>query len=314
MDTKKEEKNQIPSEILSHLRGLIRDTGLPDTGETLDRFAAIWLEKQRLFEAQTSLLELQNSPSLEREDTRGMLLLTRSGSLISLYAAREDVEEGSAGAEKGAAEGAQESAAEGLSSAVRDFEYAGISLRTDVPELIRGQGVSLLNSPETGAPLEMSGTQIKKTSPIYRIAVCPKGLKPDEQDTRIREATIFITNGFLKINKSLTNPEGTGIDHFTKQNIVAYMADRNDLSRKAVRQILDDYHSMLESAMMMGEKVNLGRIGRLSIGTRPPQKARIGRNPATGEEIVIPAKPARGVPKISFSTHIKERAEPLAEE
>lgn len=279
--------SEIPAEILSHLRGLIRDTGLPDNGETLDRFAAAWMEKQRLFEAQTALLELRDSSSLDGEDPRGMLILTRSGSLISLYAAREGT---------------------------RDFEYAGISMRTDVPDIIRGEGVSLLKGPAAGSSLELSGSGLKKTSPIYRIAVCPEGLKPEEQDTRIREATIFITNGFLKINNSLTNPGNPGIEHFTRQKIISYLAGRNGLTQQTVRRVLDDYLSMLESAMLMGEKVNLGRIGRLSIGTRPPQKARIGRNPATGEELVIPAKPARGVPKISFSAHMKERAEPLAEE
>ncbi|MFP4563770.1 MAG: HU family DNA-binding protein, partial [Spirochaetia bacterium] len=53
---------------------------------------------------------------------------------------------------------------------------------------------------------------------------------------------------------------------------------------------------------------SLGRLGRISIKRRPPQKARVGRNPATGEEMTIPAKPARGVPKISFSKHLKQRA------
>jgi nucleoid DNA-binding protein len=34
----------------------------------------------------------------------------------------------------------------------------------------------------------------------------------------------------------------------------------------------------------------------------------MGRNPATGEEMLIPAKPETGVPKMSFSKHLKERA------
>jgi hypothetical protein len=33
------------------------------------------------------------------------------------------------------------------------------------------------------------------------------------------------------------------------------------------------------------------------------------KHPVTGEEMVVEAKPARGVPKISFSAYLKERAE-----
>ena len=277
-------QNTVPHEILTHLRGLIRDTDLPDTEESLELLIRAWTEKEALFTAQTVNLGMLDLPAVEAGDSRALLLLTNSGSLISLYSQR----------------------GEG-----RDLEYASINLRSDVPGIVRGEKTEVSGSIRTGVSLELSGAPLKKTSPVYRIAVCSGDLDPDEQDTRIREATIFLTNGFVRINKQITNPGEPGVDHFTKMEIISYIAGRNGMSQKAVRQVLDDYLYMLESAMVMGEKVNLGRLGRLFIDTRPPQKARVGRNPATGEELTIPAKPARGVPKISFSRYMKERAEPL---
>jgi nucleoid DNA-binding protein len=61
--------------------------------------------------------------------------------------------------------------------------------------------------------------------------------------------------------------------------------------------------------MLLGDTVSLGRLGRVSVKVRDAQKARVVKHPSTGEEMVVDAKPSRGVPKISFSAYIKERAE-----
>jgi nucleoid DNA-binding protein len=41
-----------------------------------------------------------------------------------------------------------------------------------------------------------------------------------------------------------------------------------------------------------GEKVKIGGVVQIEVRLRPATKARPGRNPATGEEITISAKPA----------------------
>ena len=40
------------------------------------------------------------------------------------------------------------------------------------------------------------------------------------------------------------------------------------------------------------QKVRIGGVVQLTVRVKPAQKARKGRNPATGEEITIAAKPA----------------------
>ena len=297
MKVKREQIDNLPEEIREHLRQLVQrgelksagqagvsNTGLESEEASFERLAAAWIEKEQLFSGQTAALDMQPLPQgdqIEPDDERGMLLLTNSGSLLSLWPATDGR---------------------------REMEYASIPMRSDVPEILRGRSVAIDGPILRGSPARVHDGPLKKTSPIHKVAVFPAELSKDEQAKRTREATIFLTNGFTRINKQTRASESSSVEHFNKQSIVAYIAQRSDLTQKEVRQVIDDYLSMIESGVLLGESVNLGRLGRISIKQRPAQKARVGRNPATGEEITIPAKPAQGVPKISFSSHLKERA------
>lgn len=270
----------LPEHIREHLRSITASSGLPDTEESLERIAENWTIKHRLFLDQTALLSMSAEERFRSDDSRGLLILTYSGSLISLGALGEDG---------------------------RSLEYASIKLRADVPHVLREQNVRLTEDIVRDAPAALTGSSIEQSSNVLEIAVCPAELSVAEQEQRLREATIFLTNGFAKVNRSVTLPSETP-EHFTLRSMVQYVARRHDVSQSTVREIIDDYFSTAEAGMLMGERVPLGRLGRIFVDRREPQKARVGRNPATGEELVIPAKPARWTPKISFSTQVSERA------
>lgn len=280
MKEKNTDYASLPAEIRNHLRGLLKDTDLPDSEESFNRLASAWLEKEKLFTGQIGALDMESSELVPENDERGMLLLTNSGSLVSLWPER-----------KGS----------------RVMEYASIALRSDVPDIVKGGGITIEGVVERSKSLNLKNGPLKQTSPIYRIAVCSTELDVGEQEKRIREATIFLTNGFTRINKKTRELEEGEVEHFTKQSMVAYIAERGDLTQKEVKQVIDDYLYLIETGVLLGESVTLGQFGRISAKIRPPQKARIGRNPSTGEEMTIPAKPAQAVPKMSFSTYFKER-------
>jgi nucleoid DNA-binding protein len=287
MKVKREQIDNLPEEIREHLRQLVRRNELSGQGgeeEAFERLAAAWIEKERLFTGQTAALDMEPADEVAEDDEQGMLLLSNSGSLLSLWPARDGQ---------------------------REMEYASIPLRSDVPEILRGVKVSIDGAIRRGSPARVHDGPLKKTSPVYRIARFSSDLRKEEQEKRIRGATIFLTNGFTRINKQSRDPQNAAVEHFNKQSIVAYIAQRSDLTQKEVKQVIDDYLYMVESGLLLGESVNLGRLGRISIKQRPSQKARVGRNPATGEEMTIPAKPAQGVPKISFSSYLKQRAAEL---
>ena len=91
-------------------------------------------------------------------------------------------------------------------------------------------------------------------------------------------------------------------------SIVSYIASKNGITKKLTKQILEDYLLILESGMLLKEKVKVGKIGQLQLKIKPAQKARVGINPATGEKITIKAKPEVYVPKMSFSKYLKDKS------
>jgi len=71
----------------------------------------------------------------------------------------------------------------------------------------------------------------------------------------------------------------------TKSKIIATLAEKTDLTKKQVAQFLEDLASLAYSEAKNG--FTIPGLGKLVLVKR---KARMGRNPATGEAIHIPAK------------------------
>lgn len=270
---------ELPERIRRHLEAITESSGLPPGAESLKKITENWLAKKRLFVEQREALDMTEESRFAVEDPRALLLLTYSGSLICLGPLTEEG---------------------------RSFEYASIKLRADVPDILVTEGCNLAEDAVVDAPLRFSRCPVESSSEILFIASFDPSLPLSDQQQRLLEAAIFLTNGFIKENQSLT-VQG-GMDHFTMKSIVQYLAKRNSVTQTLARRLLDDYLTMLESGALLGERVPLGRLGRLYLGTRGAQKARVGHNPATGEELLIPAKPETAVPRFSFSKHLKERA------
>lgn len=73
----------------------------------------------------------------------------------------------------------------------------------------------------------------------------------------------------------------------TLKNIGADLAEKHELSKKQVNAILDDLVAHLVKNLKKGNRVRMAGLGILQVRKRA---ARMGRNPATGETIKIPAK------------------------
>jgi nucleoid DNA-binding protein len=88
----------------------------------------------------------------------------------------------------------------------------------------------------------------------------------------------------------------------TQSQLVAAVAERADLSKAEAKRALVALDEVVLDEIGNAEKVKIGGIVQLAVRVRPATKARKGRNPATGEEITIAAKPAS----------VDVRARPLA--
>ena len=73
----------------------------------------------------------------------------------------------------------------------------------------------------------------------------------------------------------------------TKSQIVSHFAGKFELSKKSFAAILEEVAALAVSETKKTGSFTLPGIGKLVLVKR---KARIGRNPATGEAIKIPAK------------------------
>ena len=189
------------------------------------------------------------------------------------------------------------------------MEYASIELRTDVPHLavVRWRRARVRPRRWRSGAAPRAG-RLQAPPRFSTIAACDPAVPAEEQEKRIREATIFLTNGFVRINRTVTRPGRDFPEQLTMKSIVTYLARKNELSQKQTRQLLDDYLTMLESGLLLGLRVPLGKMGRLSLRKRAARKARVGINPATGETITLKARPEELAPKMAFSRLLKDRA------
>ncbi len=90
----------------------------------------------------------------------------------------------------------------------------------------------------------------------------------------------------------------------TKGQIVTHFAEKFDMSKKAAASMIDEYAALAIAETKKKGAFVLPGIGKSVIAKR---KARTGRNPATGEEIKIPAKT---VVKVRPSKSFKEAIVP----
>jgi DNA-binding protein HU-beta len=75
----------------------------------------------------------------------------------------------------------------------------------------------------------------------------------------------------------------------TKLELVEQLANKAGISKKDAERYLDTTIQLIQEALKSGNKVSLTGLGIFSVKEK---KARIGRNPKTGEQVQIPAKKA----------------------
>ncbi len=88
----------------------------------------------------------------------------------------------------------------------------------------------------------------------------------------------------------------------TQTQLVTAVADRAELSKADAKRALAALEEIVLEELADAQKVRIGGLVQMTVRVKPAQKKRKGRNPATGEEVEIGAKPAS----------VDVRARPLA--
>ena len=78
----------------------------------------------------------------------------------------------------------------------------------------------------------------------------------------------------------------------TQTQLASEVAERADLSKADAKAALAALEEIVLEELGNAEKVRIGGVVQLVVRVKEATKPRQGRNPATGEEITISAKPA----------------------
>jgi DNA-binding protein HU-beta len=88
----------------------------------------------------------------------------------------------------------------------------------------------------------------------------------------------------------------------TQTQFASAAADRAEISRAEAKRVLGVIEEVALEELGNAQKARIAGLVQLTVRVKPAQRKRKGRNPATGEEITIAAKPAS----------VDVRARPLA--
>jgi nucleoid DNA-binding protein len=272
---------QLPDKIQKHLSAILAGTEMPKNDESLEVLAQNWIEKRDSFDTMIKSLAMHEEGSLAATDKRAALLLTYSGSLIGI------------GPDRG----------EG-----RWMEYASIKLRANVPDIVFAEKTGVKDTIAVDASAAFTEGKIKSTSALFKIAVCDAAVDLNEQEKRVKEAMIFLTNMFVKLNRKSFAPDEAAPEQFNLASMVRFLSNKSNLTQKQVKSLLSDLFSLIETGVLLGERVTMGKLGSVFLKLKPPRKPRVMKNRFTGGEITIPAQPERYSPKFNFAKKLKERA------
>jgi DNA-binding protein HU-beta len=78
----------------------------------------------------------------------------------------------------------------------------------------------------------------------------------------------------------------------TQTQLTTAVAERAEISKAEAKRVLAALDEVILEELGNAQKVRIGGLVQLTVRVKPAQKKRPGRNPATGEEITIAAKPA----------------------
>jgi integration host factor beta subunit len=87
----------------------------------------------------------------------------------------------------------------------------------------------------------------------------------------------------------------------TKADLVDEIADRTGLTKKDVAETVDEFLNAVARALEHGKHIEIRGFGTFKVKDR---KARIARNPRTGDAVEVPA---RRVPVFKVSKELKDK-------
>ena len=167
--------NQLPINIQEHIKEITKTSGLEYNNESFEKMSQGWIEKKNAFEENIASLFMEEFNTFEKDDQRGVLIMTYSGSLLTAGPVQGDS---------------------------RTIEYISVGIRADVPKSVTGNG-NFAEDVEVDKEVIFKSGPIKSTSAVYKIAVCKENISAEEQLETLNNATVALEEEFANINKTI---------------------------------------------------------------------------------------------------------------
>ncbi len=92
----------------------------------------------------------------------------------------------------------------------------------------------------------------------------------------------------------------------TKAEIITQISEKTDLTKKDVGAVFDELNAIIKKSLRSASEFSMPGLMKVRVVKKPATKARLGKNPFTGEEIMIKAKPARKTVKVTALKGLKD--------
>lgn len=92
----------------------------------------------------------------------------------------------------------------------------------------------------------------------------------------------------------------------TKSQVVGELSTRVGLTRAQTNEVFIALTALIQEELAGGRQLTIPGLVKVSLSQKPATVARQGRNPFTGETIMIKAKPARKVVKVRAIKAMKD--------
>ena len=169
--------DQLDITVAEHLSGIRKSIDVPDDQEALVLLAKAWVEKEEAFARQIPERRMEMVEVFDpEEDEGGVLLLTYSGSLLTVGP---------------------------LNEGARSASYASIGLRKDVPDSADSDDSVLKGKVKTGEIAEFEKGPIQKSSRIYKMAVFSDDMEAEEEEDLLAEVTQILAEDFAEVNRTI---------------------------------------------------------------------------------------------------------------
>jgi hypothetical protein len=188
-------KKHIPQKVSTHLKGLIKESKLPDSEQTMKNLSEAWLLKKALFYKMVEHENFKKVDSMHKDNKNGCIAITMSGSLIAVGP---------------------------LVNNKRDIKYTSIGMRIDVPESLHVKAGQLAEDIVCEKSIHFKKGPLEKTSPIMDLAVALENVSEQEQIVSLNKVNKGLQDNFIKVNKDALEQE-------SKKDIIK---NRNDLFQK----------------------------------------------------------------------------------